>query len=267
MDEDDQRENFDEIINEVIKWSYENNKYFIRHTITYNLLLMGKTRVGKTTIARVIENPCYLPPSAKLYSETKEITIHTVATTIFNHENIISCFNIIDTPGMFDKVNKSNKSLSNQQIKRAIDKCISEDVTNIHLFAFVINLQTNLDKQDIQSMIFVKDNYPFLHEYICLIVTHSEETNYQQREEKIEEFFQSDKIIQNNLKEFFGKRIFFMGSLRSQLTTYPNKQSVRQQIKNVHQMRDTFIEYIHTLDTNHSFNIHRVHNYNICNLL
>ena len=50
--------------------------------------------------------------------------------------------------------------------KKAIDKCIEEDVTNIHLFAFVISLQTNLDIEDINSMIFVKDNYSFLHEYI-----------------------------------------------------------------------------------------------------
>ena len=52
------------------------------------------------------------------------------------------------------------------------------------------------------------------------------------------------KVFKHDLKDFFGKRIFFMGSLRPQLTSYPNKQSARQQIKNVHQMRDTFIEYI-----------------------
>src|SRR5205807_1375247 len=108
---------------------------------------------------------------------------------------------------------KSNKFIKNEKIKSIINKCMEEDVTNIHLFGFVINLQTNLDNEDIDSMIFVKENYPFLHDYICLIVTHCEETNLQQREDKINEFFESSTVLKYNLKDFFGKKIFFMGSL------------------------------------------------------
>ncbi|CAF1302268.1 unnamed protein product [Adineta steineri] len=266
-DDDDKMINFNKIMDEVQEWSDRNNKYEIRYTLTHNLLLMGKTRTGKTTIAKVIENPCYIPPDAKLYSETKQVTIHPVATTLNNNNNIIYCFNIIDTPGLFDKVKYENRSLTNNKIKKSIEKCMEEDITNIHLFAFVINLQSNLDRDDIDSMIYVKNNYSFLHKYICLIVTHSEETNQQQRQNKIDEFFQSDQIIKHNLKDFFGERIFFMGSLRSQLILYPNKQSIRQQIKNVHQMREIFIEYIQNLDPNDYFNIHHIKNSNICTIL
>ncbi|CAF1395219.1 unnamed protein product [Rotaria socialis] len=266
MYERDNLPDFNEMMNEVKQWSNQNNKYLIRHTRTHNLLLMGKTRTGKTTIAKVIENPCYIPPDRKIYSETKQITIHSVSTTLINSNNIYS-FNIIDTPGMFDKVKQQNKTIKNDKIKRTIDKCMEQDVTNIHLFAFVINLQTNLDIEDIYSMIFVKENYPFLHEYICLIVTHSEETNWQQREDKINDFFQSDLVQKNNLKDFFGKKVFFMGSLRPELVNYPNKQSVREQIINVHQMRDIFIDYIIHLDSNHFFNIHHVNMPNNCQIL
>ena len=257
---------FNEMMKEVKKWSDQNNKYLIRHTLTYNLLLMGKTRTGKTTVAKVLENPCYIPPVAKLYSETKEVTIHPFATTMF-HNNIIYCVNIIDTPGMFDKARKQNRSLTNERIKISIDKCMEQDVTNIHLFAFVINLHSNIDTEDIASMIFVKENYPFLHDYVSLLVTHCEETNRQQRETKLNEFFQSEKVSKHHLQDFFGKRVFFMGSLRPELATYPNKQSVRQQIKNVHQMRDIFLDYIIHSDTNDSFNIHRVATTNGCTLL
>ncbi|CAF3594785.1 unnamed protein product [Rotaria socialis] len=257
---------FNDMMNEVKKWSNQNNKYLIRHTITHNLILMGKTRSGKTTIAKVIENPCYMPPDGKIYSETKQIAIHSVSTALINSNSIYS-LNIIDTPGMFDKVKQQNKTIKNDKIKRSIDKCMEQDVTNIHLFAFVINLQTNLDIEDIYSMIFVKEKYPFLHEYICLIVTHAEETNWQQREDKINDFFQSDLVQKNNLKGFFGKKIFFMGSLRPELVNYPNKQSVCQQIKNVHQMRDIFMDYIIHLDPTNYFNIHRVNMPNNCQIL
>ncbi|CAF4799915.1 unnamed protein product, partial [Rotaria socialis] len=63
---------------------------------------MGKTGTGKTTISKVIENPCYVPPNANIYSGTKQISIHSVSTTL-NNSNDIFLFNIIDTPGMFDK--------------------------------------------------------------------------------------------------------------------------------------------------------------------
>jgi hypothetical protein len=53
---------------------------------------------------------------------------------------------------------------------------MKEDVTNIHLFAFGINLQSNLETEDIDSMIFLQNSYPFFQQYISLIVTHSEET-------------------------------------------------------------------------------------------
>lgn len=258
--------NFNQMMHEVKKWSDENNKYLMRHTRAYNLLFMGKTRTGKTTIAKVLENPCYIPPDAKIYSETKQVSVHSISTTLPNSNEIYS-FNIIDTPGMFDKVKQQSRTIKNDKIKRTIDKCLEQDVTNIHLFAFVINLQTNLDIEDIYSMIFVKENYPFLQEFICLIVTHSEETNWQQRQDKINDFFQSDIVVKNHLKDFFGKRVFFMGSLRPELTFYPNKQSVRQQIRNVHQMRDIFMDYIIHLDPNHCFNIHHVDISNNCQIL
>ena len=266
INERDVLPDFDEMLSDVTDWSDEQNKYPFRRTTTYNLLLMGKTRTGKTTVAKVLENPCYVPPDARLHSETKQVTIHPVATTNIDDQRIF-CFNIIDTPGMFDRVKKESKSLTNEKIKAAIDKCINDDVTNIHLFAFVISCQSNLDREDIQSMIFVKDNYPFLHDYIALIVTHCEETNDEQRHMKVAEFFESEQVARHNLREFFGKRIFFMGSLRPELRVFPNRQCVRQQIRNVHQMREILIEYLIHLDPKNSFNIHRVGLDSSCSIL
>jgi hypothetical protein len=266
MEEPDHLPDFNQMMDDVIKWSNANNRYPFCQSITHNLLLMGKTRTGKTTVAKVLENPYYIPPDARLFSETNEVTIHPVATTI-NYENIIYCFNVIDTPGMFDRVKKRGSSLSNERIKAAIDTCMTQDVTNIHLFAFVINLHSNVDAEDIEAMIFVKNHYPLLHQYVCLLVTHCEESTWEQREMKVNEFFDSQKLIKHDMKDFFGGKIFYMGSLRPELRNHPNKQCVRQQIKNVHYMRDTLLEYIINLDVNDSFNIHRVSMNNSCAIL
>jgi hypothetical protein len=55
------------LIKSWMKLTNENNKYLIHHVNTHNLLLMGKT-----TVAKVLENPCSIPSSAELHSETKQ---------------------------------------------------------------------------------------------------------------------------------------------------------------------------------------------------
>lgn len=266
LDESDPVPDFDQVMRDVKKWSDANNRYPFRRTITHNLLLMGKTRTGKTTVAKVLENPCYVPPDAQLHSETREVTIHPFATSILD-ENLIYCFNVIDTPGLFDRAKKRGTSFNNERIKTAIDRCMIHDVTNIHLFAFVISLQGNVDIQDIDAMVFVKNNYPLLHQYACLLITHCEEKTLEQRESKVNEFFGSEKVARHDLKDFFGKKVFYMGALRPELRNNPSRQCVRQQLKNVHDMREIFLQYLMNLDINDSFSIHRIMMNHTCAIL
>lgn len=217
---------------------------------------MGKTRTGKTTVTKVLEDPCYVPPDAKIHSGTKEVTVHQIAATIMQ-KNIIHSLNVVDTPGLYDKVKNQETPLSNNAIKSAIDECIKKDITNMHLFAFVISMKANVDIEDIKSIEFVMNNYKMLHEKVCLLVTHSEEKNEQQRLEKVEQFFETQEVVKLGLKKFFGERIFFMGSLRPELRTNPNKAAMRLQIKNVIAMREKFLEYIISIEEHNTFNIHR----------
>ncbi|UJR08368.1 hypothetical protein I4U23_012639 [Adineta vaga] len=218
---------------------------------------MGRTRTGKTTVAKVLADPFYVPPEAKLHSATKEVTIHPIAA-IMNEENHVYCFNVVDTPGLFDKVKGNNIALSNERIKAAIDECINKDVTNMHLFAFVISFLGHVNVEDIDSIEFVIKYYPNLRPYICLLVTHSEESLPDQRSNKMLEFFQSKEVIQRGFKEFFKDRIFYMGSLRPELRTHPNYKSAEFQIENILDMRQTFLNHVTRLDVKNTFNIHRV---------
>jgi len=259
MDDNDEQLDYKEMMRDVASWAEGKNKYPFRQTVTHNLLLMGKTRTGKTTVAEVLSDPCFVPPDAKLHSDTKTVTVHPVAATMI-HDNLVYCFNVVDTPGLYDKVKHRGTPMTNEQIKAAIDECINKDVTNVHLFAFVISLQSNVNSDDIDSMVFVKNNYKMLHKYICLLVTHCEEYTLEQRRAKLSEFFESKDVVELGLKDFFANNIFFMGSLRPELKTNPNKQSVRQQIRNVLEMRETFLKHIIEIDVKNSFNIHRINN-------
>lgn len=260
---DEKEDEFEQVYDDIQRWSVTHNKYLFCQTKRINLLLMGKRRTGKSTIAHVIANPCYLSKEAQLYSPTKQITIHSVSTREIEAASLIYSFNIIDTPGFFSPM-KSSKNLS---IKATIEKCLEEDITKIHLFAFVIDIQSYVDDQDIESMNFLLNRYPFLKSFLCLIVTHCEETTDQQRARIIEEFFQSENVKKNHFEEIFAKKIFFMGTLRSQSTYSPHQQVIRKQIQTIHQMRQQLIQHLIQLDSEHFFNINQIQASHRCHLL
>lgn len=259
-DEIDNDMKLNEMLIDVKRWSLKHDDFEYCQTKTINLLLMGRTRTGKTTMAHVLRDPTYLPPPTEIYSQTKEIQIHPYGMKLRQSDtNLIYCINIIDTPGMFDRTKYAEKSLKNTQIRSTIDECLTENLGSIHLFAFVINIHSNLEEEDIRSMIFVKKNYPQLKDFMCLIVTHCEEIHHEERKRKVEAFFQSEQIFSNHLKEFFSNQVFFMGSLKSELRFYPNSLAIKQQIRNVHQMRRTFLTYlINHIDQRHFFRIQQI---------
>ena len=61
-----------------------------------NLVLLGRTRTGKSTISNMIENPLYLPPTLSLFSTTRDITFKTTAA---KHNGQSYFLTIIDSPG------------------------------------------------------------------------------------------------------------------------------------------------------------------------
>jgi GTP-binding protein EngB required for normal cell division len=266
MDAKTEKPNFDHIMVQVSEWSKRENPYPFRHTITHNLLLMGKTRTGKSTVVRVLEDPCHVPQESKLHSETKEVEIHSITSMLIRDDKVYA-FNVIDTPGFYDQIKKEGVKLTNDDIKAQIQKCMKQNVTNIHLFAYVLNLKGSVDSEDIASMVFVKTHFPWVQKYVCLLVTHCEEASPEQRKQKVNEFFQTKSVADKDLQTFFGDKVLYMGSLRPELKVNPNMQGFREQGKNVHDMRIAFLDYIIGIDTNECFNIHKLTMPETCRLL
>lgn len=245
---------FDELMGKIKNTVDQNNKLPFVKSITRNIILMGRTRTGKSTVARTLNNVCYIPQSnLSLYSETKEIEIHRVASPLMVNKEKFS-FNIIDTPGFYDQTVKQGEKLSNEYITRLIRKCMKEDTTNIHCFAFVFNLHNGINNDDIKSMLYVKDNYPGIKKHLMLLLTHSEETTETQRKTLLESFFKHETVVKSNLKEFFGAGVFYMGCLRPQLRDNVDEKAARVQLKNILHMRSTLLNFL--IKETEPYNIH-----------
>jgi GTP-binding protein EngB required for normal cell division len=231
----------------------KDNKYPFRECISRNVFLLGRTRTGKSTISRVLRNPHHIPELAGLYAEDRNISFNEIATT---NESNVYYIKIIDSPGFYDQTINEGERLSNETIKTYINECITKDVTHIHMFAFVFSGGTGINIQDIQSMIFIKQNYPQLQEFFILLITHCEEKDEDERKTFVDQFFKHPDVVRYGLKDFFGLGIYFMGCLRPQLRRKPNTTSAQTQAQNVMKMRQALLDLIVTRDT--TFNIHYI---------
>ncbi|CAF3941781.1 unnamed protein product, partial [Rotaria sp. Silwood1] len=149
---------YDEIVADMKATDEEANKYKFLTCVPRTVVLIGRTRTGKTTMRNVIENPMHISEPFTLKSHTKEVSIKCIAAYL-QHENQVHNINIIDTPGFYDRVtakaaaaknggkqqtqrqNTTNSPdagtdddapLSNEDISAYIDKCIYNDITQIH---------------------------------------------------------------------------------------------------------------------------------------
>ncbi|CAF3420899.1 unnamed protein product, partial [Rotaria sp. Silwood2] len=206
-----------------------------------NIVLIGRSRTGKSTIASVIENILYKPPQRELYSETKDVTFHKVATDAKSTQRYY--FNIIDTPGFFEiPRGDSGNKFTNDRISSFIKSCITNDVTNVHLFAFVFNLAAGIIEKDIETMELIIKDYYYLSNHMALIITFCEDQKSETRKKLANDFFDHSKVKQSRLKEFFKQGFFFMGCLSYEAWENENEKLLLDQFINVLEMRTIFIE-------------------------
>jgi GTP-binding protein EngB required for normal cell division len=231
----------------------EHNPYKFIHCEERNLVLIGRARTGKSTVAKVMENIFHFSTEKALFAETKQVEFHKVKTGTTDGRHYY--FNIIDVPGFFDISADVKNSLTNEQVKQFINKCISQNVCNIHIFAYVFSLNGGINEQDIQAMIYTRNQFKELSANMALIITNCERLTAEERQKLCDSFFENETVNQNRLKDFFKQGIYFMGCIRKESYDQANKQSIEEEYKNVFEMRNRWIKKC--IETNVSFNIHR----------
>jgi GTP-binding protein EngB required for normal cell division len=238
----------------------EHNPYKFIHCEERNLVLIGRSRTGKSTVSKVMGDVFYMSTEKTLFSETKNVEFHKVTTGTRDGRHYY--FNIIDVPGFFDISADAKPVLTNDQVKKFINNCITQNVCNIHMFAYVFSLHGGINEDDIKAMIYTKNNFKDLSANMALIITNCERFTAQQRQELSDNFFKNDTVVQHHLKDFFKQGIYFMGCLRKESYEQANKQSIQEEYTNVSEMRNRWLSKC--IDSNNPFNIH--HRENRCYL-
>jgi len=163
--------------------------YQYSKTKSINILLVGRSQTGKSTIIHTLMDPQYTASSTG-FSDTKDPTLnHTILKRI--NSNQLYQVNILDTPGL-KEVRKDGESRADNEILNLAARCIQWNITYLNLVCFVSKAgETHL----IDAEVFNRIIY-FLGERFAdisvMMLTHCDRFN----DEKIKEFEEGIKTHQ-----------------------------------------------------------------------
>jgi GTPase Era involved in 16S rRNA processing len=142
-----------------------------------NIMIIGRTRSGKSTIKSLLLDPTEVPGELTLKSGTRDALIES-----FHIADIDATLNIIDTPGLFERGSDTNSIRNNEAILKTIEKCANLEITSFNMICFCAVITAGINGEDVQSIeLFIKFLGDEISNNSCLIITHCEAKNGEQR--------------------------------------------------------------------------------------
>jgi hypothetical protein len=200
-----------------------------------NILIIGRTRTGKSTIKSLLVNPTTVPNDLTLKSGTKDPQFQA-----FHLQDKDSVLNVIDTPGLFERSNNEIDIRDNETILNTIKMCANMEITKFHAICFCVSLVAGINREDIVSIeALIKFLGKKTSKNSCLIITHCESKSEGQRETLRQELVQDAYF--KNIAPFFQLGILFSGSINRDDYNYGN-ESVYDQFFTISDYRMQLIE-------------------------
>ena len=222
---------------------YELKKYHIEHgeckmtpVAHRNILLLGGTHGGKSTLKSVLIDPTTVAEKLSLMSDPRG--------AMFESFNVVGeqiILNIIDTPGLSQLASLKTDVRGDQSILEIIKTCVKQEVTKLHVICFCISLRFGLTEEGIRSIQVLSD---FLGKNIshnsCLIITHAERKSREECDRIRAELCNSPCF--RSIVPLFGLGVFFSGSLDSDHYRLGIEAAVHYHFRTVLKYRSTLIE-------------------------
>ena len=217
-------------IEDKIKEAYKRvNHHIVRKVEQKNILLIGRTRTGKSTIKKVLVDPTQVADEMRLAAQTRAATFES-----FIIDDDAMVLNIIDTPGLFERGASSMDLMDNKTILKTIEQCVAREITKFHLICFCASFEAGINDEDVKAIKLLTEFLgPEVSQSACLVITRCESKSEELRNSLRREI-ESDTLFQP-LTGYFRRGIFFSGSL--------DRDSYNNATDNLYYQFETIVAY------------------------
>jgi len=231
------------------------NDIKLRDAKNRNIIFLGKTRSGKSTVFNVLKDMVHVCGYTSFFSDTQNPCLHSFTVCLqtpsgkpgTDPTEINYNLNIIDTPGLFEQKTDVEKVRNNDVLKKTILTCLEYEITNIHAIFLVCSFEQGVNVQDLEAIREFVDLFGGAEESICLLITRAEGYTQERKTQMINDIMQHP-----SLKDFVSlikDKIFFTGAISSGNTETGALEAVKRDTQNVYFMRKKIYDYIFNKET------------------
>jgi len=250
-------------IKRVLVIAKKKNQIQLKTATQRNIIFLGRTRTGKSTLLKVLKDPAHLAQPVSIFSETGNPNLFSftvesslmptgiVPTLVPTTPSVNSedppnemnyNINIIDTPGLYEQKVRTEDIRDNEVIKSMIIKCMEYEITKIHGIFFICSFITGVNKEDLDAFSEFLKLFKGAEKNISMIITHAETLTLKAKDDLRKEILQHPKLAE--FTKVISEKIFFFGASSHEDYDRGLVQTVHENLINVMNMRTELYKHI-----------------------
>lgn len=222
------------------------NKYSLEETKTRNILMVGRTRSGKSTAVGVLKDPCFEPKEMSIFSDTVDPKFQSFSLDDTT-KAVKYTVNVIDTPGLKEVRKMGEDARSDEVILNTINYCLKNEITKINILLIFISFELGVTQDDLNSFQTYLEKFGHDDIKIGICITRAEDKNQAWQEGIVSQLHQhayfSSILKKENIKVCF---IGCVDTVKNQTTT--SIEDLQNLYVKVYRLREVLLKMIFDSD-------------------
>jgi GTPase SAR1 family protein len=230
-------------VDTIRKVVHDNNKHVLESASTRNVLILGKSRSGKSTMIGVLKDPTFAAEELSLFANKMDPQFQSFSLRDVTDEKTRYNLNVIDTPGLQEQGAEGEVMRNDESILKSIRFCLRNEITKIHMLVICVSAFQGVSNSDAEAFeAYIKE---FFHEKIPIVLCISRaESKTESEKQKLAEEFKAHSYFGSLLKHP-NVSVQFMGCVDENTAHHAYSEKELQRLyRNVYKMRQMMLQAI-----------------------